>query len=366
MCFRLARFSLKLYSTYIKRCLVRSKMAEIFNWFRPGHKLVTDKFEWNVQVPFIQTNNMTYVRGPQSPVFSPQETPNSNWKLERDDNLTKIMIRTFRCNSAGNIVSFVEPALVKLSLLNRKGRKVCQQMLPSLQHSNFVDFFLWKEDLIQSGCQQADGSLIFCCKIRSHVKMESSVSLADPPSCVSINCLDELSTQLEELFDSKSSSDVHFNVCGRDFSAHKNILAARSKVFAAMFKHPTKENSTNQIENIEPEVFDQLLRFIYTGKVPLEKLETMVIGLFIAADKYLMDGLKMKCENYLLYHMSPDNCVVLLFHGDLQNPAEPLKEAAKFLRRFPSQVVATDGWKKIKKENPAVLCEIHEFVYQHK
>jgi speckle-type POZ protein len=155
--------------------------------------------------------------------------------------------------------------------------------------------------------------------------MESSVSLADPPSCVSINCLDELSTQLEELFDSMSSSDVHFNVRGRDFSAHKNILAARSKVFAAMFKHPTKENSTNQIEieDIEPEVFDQLLRFIYTGKVPLEKLETMVIGLFIAADKYLMDGLKMKCENYLLHHMSPDNCVVLLFHGDLQNPAEP-------------------------------------------
>jgi hypothetical protein len=73
-----------------------------------------------------------------------------------------------------------------------------------------------------------------------------------------------------------------------------------------------------------------------------------------------------ECENYLLSQMSPDNCIVLLLHGDLQNPAEPLKEAAKFFRRFPSQVMATDGWKKIEKENPAVLCEILEFLHRKK
>ena len=130
-----------------------------------------------------------------------------------------------------------------------------------------------------------------------------------------------------------------------------------------MFKHPTKEQSTNQvkIEDIDPEVFDQLLRFIYTGRVPLDKLETMAAGLFIAADKYLIDELKMKCENFLLHHMSPDNCVILLLHGDLQNPAEYLKKAAKFFRRNPSQVMATDKWKNMKQDNTAVLCDIHEF-----
>jgi speckle-type POZ protein len=134
-----------------------------------------------------------------------------------------------------------------------------------------------------------------------------------------------------------------------------------------MFKHPTKENSTNQvnIEDIEPEVFDQLLRFIYTGRVPLDKLQTMAAGLFIAADKYLMDELKTKCENYLISHMSPENCVVLLLHGNLQNPAEYLKKAAKFFRRNPSQVMATEKWENMKQENTAVLCDIHEFVYRH-
>jgi speckle-type POZ protein len=160
-------------------------------------------------------------------------------------------------------------------------------------------------------------------------------------------------------------SDVILNIRGREFPAHKNILATRSEVFAAMFQHPMKEKATNhiEIEDIEPEVFQELLRFIYTGRLSLTSMETMATGLFIAADKYLLEELKMKCENYLVHHMSPNNCVVLLLHGDLQNPAEPLKEAAKFLRRFPNEVMATDGWKKIKQENPALLCDIQQFAF---
>jgi speckle-type POZ protein len=196
------------------------------------------------------------------------------------------------------------------------------------------------------------------------VKQETESSAE--PSSFAIDCNSELITHLVNLFDNMQFSDVNFNVGGREFPAHKLILTTRSQYFAAMFKHPTKEQSTNQvkIEDIEPEVFDQLLRFIYTRRVPLDKLETMAAGLFIAADKYLMDELKTKCKNYLFHHMSPDSCVILLLHGDLQNPAEYMKKAAKFFRRNPSQVMATDKWKKMKQENSTMLCDIHEFVYR--
>ena len=66
----------------------------------------------------------------------------------------------------------------------------------------------------------------------------------------------------------------------------------------------------------------------HTGRVQVDKLETMAAGLFISADKYLMDELKIKCENYLILHMSPDNCVILLLHGTvllLQFPWQPNK-----------------------------------------
>ncbi len=237
-------------------------------------------------------------------------------------------------------------------------------MVSSAPTITYVEFNLSKEDLIKSNSQQVDGSLTFYCKILTHVKQKIEPSAAAP--VLAIDCSSELITHLVNLFDNMQFSDVNFNIGGREFPAHKSILTTRSQYFAAMFKHPTKENSTNQvkIEDIEPEVFDQLLRFIYTGRVPLDKLETMAAGLFIAADKYLMDELKMKCENYLLSQMTPGNCVILLLHGDLQNPAEHLKKAAKFFRRNPSQVMATDGWKKMKQENLALLCDIYEFIYR--
>jgi hypothetical protein len=89
----------------------------------------------------------------------------------------------------------------------------------------------------------------------------------------------------------------------------------------------------------------------------------MDTGLFIAADKYLLDDLKNECENYSIHHMSPDICVVLLLQGDLLNPAEPLKDAAKFLRHFSNQVMATDGWKKMKQDNPVLLSDIQQFAF---
>jgi speckle-type POZ protein len=339
-------------------------MAQVFNWIRPGYELVTVKLEWNVQVPFLQTTDGRGLRL-VSPLFSPQETPNSKWQLQVCDASQSLRIRACHFDSTGGYVNFVEPVLVKLSILNNRRNKVFQQMISSAPTISYVEFHLSKEDVIKSNSQQSDGSLTFYCKILTHVKQETESS-ADPSS-LAIDCSGELITHLDGLFNDMSSSDVRFNIGGREFRAHKLILSARSKYFAAMFQHPMKEQSTNQvkIEDIEPEVFDQLLRFIYTGRVPLDKLETMAAGLFIAADKYLLDELKMKCENYLFSQMSPDNCVILLLHGDLQNPSEHLKEAAKFFRRNPSQVMATDKWEKMKQENTAVLCDIHEFVHRH-
>jgi speckle-type POZ protein len=165
------------------------------------------------------------------------------------------------------------------------------------------------------------------------------------------------------------SSDVNFNIGGREFPAHKLILAARSEVFDAMFKHQMKENSTNQIkiEDIDPEVFQKLLRFIYTGRVSTATMEAMAVGLFVAADKYLLSGLKNECENYLLHDMSPDNCIELLLNSNLMNSAELLKkEAAKSFRCFPLQVMATSLWEKVKQENPVVLVDIQKIVFSHK
>jgi speckle-type POZ protein len=340
-------------------------MAEVFVWIRPGYKLVTVKLQWNVeanQVTFLKTTDGRSVPSvPRFRSFSSQETPNSKWLLEVKEKTTEILTHVSHSGLSGIKTNFVEPVLVKMSILNKKGEKVLQKMLPSQPNKNDVEFMFYKKDLIR--CLQSDGSLTFCWKIFTHLKQDPAPFGQSKDD--TIKCLNELSTHFGGLFNGMQFSDVNFKVCGSEFPAHKLILSTRSKVFAAIFKHPMREQSTNQIEieDIKPEVFNQLLRFIYTGGVQFEKLsETMVVDLFIAADKYLLGQLKIKCENYLLHNMSPDICVFYLLTGDLQNPSKPLKEAVKFFRRFPNQVMATDGWKKMKQENPVYLCDIQQFV----
>jgi speckle-type POZ protein len=139
-----------------------------------------------------------------------------------------------------------------------------------------------------------------------------------------------------------------------------------------MFNHPTKENITNQvvIEDIQTEVFHELLRFIYTGRLTSATMETMAARLFAAADKYLLDQLKCECESHLSRQMSAENCMELLLLNDQIHPADDLKQSAvDFFRRYPSEVMATDGWRKARQEHPnhpfwVLFVEIMENVHR--
>jgi speckle-type POZ protein len=181
-----------------------------------------------------------------------------------------------------------------------------------------------------------------------------------------------MATQQERLFEDMQFSDVTLNVHGRQFQAHKCILASSSNVFKAMFQHHTKEKITNQvvIEDIQPEVFHQLLRFIYTCRLNSATMETMATRLLAAADKYLLDQLKSECESHLRLRMSADNCLELLLLNDQIHSADNLKQSAvDFFRRYPSEVMATDGWKKAKQEHPnhsfwILFVEIMENVHR--
>jgi speckle-type POZ protein len=146
--------------------------------------------------------------------------------------------------------------------------------------------------------------------------------------------------QLEELFEKMPLSDVTFIIRGQQFAAHKNILAMRSPVFAAMFLHPTKEELTSEVkvEDVDPNVFQEVLRYMYTGLTRSTAMEVMATGLLVAANKYLLDELKTRCETHLIRQMSAKNCLDLLALTITHHPAEHLKKfAIEYFRRYPSK-----------------------------
>ena len=100
-------------------------------------------------------------------------------------------------------------------------------------------------------------------------------------------------------------------------------------MFGAMFSHPTKEVLSGKVEvkDVDPDVFQEVLRFIYTGKTQLTAMDKIAPGILAAADKYLLEDLKSWCETHLIRQMSAENCLELL-SLTTHHPAEHLKKYA--------------------------------------
>ncbi|XP_058748626.1 ARM REPEAT PROTEIN INTERACTING WITH ABF2-like isoform X1 [Vicia villosa] len=113
-------------------------------------------------------------------------------------------------------------------------------------------------------------------------------------------------------------SDVTFLVEGKIFYAHKVCLVS-SIIFRAMFDGGYREKEAKDIEipNIKWNVFELMMRFIYTGTVEVD-LE-VAPDLLKAADQYLLDGLKRICESVISKDISVENVSLMYVMSDTYN-----------------------------------------------
>ena len=171
-----------------------------------------------------------------------------------------------------------------------------------------------------------------------------------------------LSTSFQSLFsEAMPFSDVVLQVNGTNFTAHKFVLAARSTVFAAMFQSEGfTENKTNivKIEDFEPPVVKEMLRFIYTDRV--EKMDAMAKELLIAADKYLVDNLKAECQWALQRKLTVQNCCELLAFADSYLSPKPKDYAMEFVLSHSLEVAKSSSWIEMKQTHPHLGFEVSE------
>ncbi|VDN28784.1 unnamed protein product [Gongylonema pulchrum] len=136
-----------------------------------------------------------------------------------------------------------------------------------------------------------------------------------------------LSEDMSNLFEKHCFSDCLLVTGSKEFHVHKAILATRSPVFAACFEHQMSESQSDRvdIDDVEPEVMKEMLRFMYTGTAP--NLDRMADTLLAAADKYQLDRLKVMCEQALCLNLTNENACETLILADLHS-AEQLKQQA--------------------------------------
>lgn len=167
----------------------------------------------------------------------------------------------------------------------------------------------------------------------------------------------KLSQDLGTLLEDQKLTDVVLTVGGKEFKAHKAILAARSRVFAAMFEHNMKEKRLNKviITDVTDSVLKEMLRFIYTGKV--QNLTTMANSLLAAADKYDLERLKVMCEEALCSNLTIENAASILILADLHNAEQLKAQTIDYINTHASEVTETTSWKNLILSHPYLVAE---------
>jgi speckle-type POZ protein len=258
------------------------------------------------------------------------EFPDGKFKLEIVEYTDKeLVIRLIHSN-------LISPIGVEMTVGNEKYEIFFKTKLNIPPNSCGVMLYMRKPTLPRC-VDSLNGEITIHCKIKSLTRKQLTATERDlidkTPD------LDLILRQLEESFEKMLFSDFTFIVRGQKFAAHKNILSMRSPVFAAMFQHPTKEmlSGNVEVEDINPDVFQELLRYLYTGLTRSTALDVTAPELLAAADKYLLEDLKTRCETHLIRQMSSQNCLNMLTLT-AHHPAEHLKKfAIDYFRRYPGK-----------------------------
>ncbi|KAJ4808483.1 BTB/POZ and MATH domain-containing protein 2 [Rhynchospora pubera] len=200
--------------------------------------------------------------------------------------------------------------------------------------------FLEKEALV-------DGCFFIHCKVPGAVPERPGQELS-------------LSRQLGKLLEDKETTDMSLEVNGEIFYAHRSILGARSPVFKAQLKLKSQLIS---IEDMETEVFKYLLEYIYTDTIngnPEIPSTSLAQQLLVAANRYGIEGLRIKCEEKLSKDVSLDSVLTCFALAEKHNCSK-LKEACFKFATEPANLgnlIFTEEYLQFMQNYPALVSEL--------
>ncbi|XP_022747546.1 BTB/POZ domain-containing protein At3g56230-like [Durio zibethinus] len=143
--------------------------------------------------------------------------------------------------------------------------------------------------------------------------------------------------------------------------AHRALLAARSEIFRNMLdsdgcKAPPSDTIT--LPELNTEELESLLEFLYSGNLPLDKLENHVYSLFAAADKYEIPYLQDFCEQFMLSSLNTCNVLEILEISDVCSNKTLKETALNFIVRNIEDIVFSAKYEAFAPKNPHLGMQI--------
>lgn len=127
--------------------------------------------------------------------------------------------------------------------------------------------------------------------------------------------------------------DVTIHVDGKEFTAHKNVLASGSQYFKVMFTGKLVEAGKDQItlESITADVFEQILQYFYEGTFTIDMIS--VADTLHAANLLLLKEIENECFHYLKRNLSLKNCVRIKSIGEVYSNKELIRKCTEYVKK---------------------------------
>uniref|UniRef100_A0A674NDF0 Speckle type BTB/POZ protein n=1 Tax=Takifugu rubripes TaxID=31033 RepID=A0A674NDF0_TAKRU len=248
-------------------------------------------------------------------------------------------------------------AKFKFSILNAKGEET--KAMESQRAYRFVQGkdwgfkkFIRRDFLLEeaNGLLPDDKLTLFCevsvVQDSVNISGQNTMNMVKVPDC-------RLADELGGLWENSRFTDCSLCVAGQEFQAHKAILAGTDSTGHS----PSILRNRVEINDVEPEVFKEMMCFIYTDKAP--NLDKMADDLLAAADKYALERLKVMCEDALCTSLSVENAAEILILADLHSADQLKTQAVDFINYHAAEVMETAGWKSMVASHPHLVAEAY-------
>lgn len=163
--------------------------------------------------------------------------------------------------------------------------------------------------------------------------------------CFEITRYDEDETNVGALlFKNGFYSDVALVVGDNELKAHKHVLASRSAVFESMFAQKILQGVAEivTIDNFDFEVVEEMLYYIYTGKV--RNISRFPLELYQLAHRYDLDDLKLECEVQISLGINEMSAVSVLQMADINGMNILRSKVEEFIRDNEDKMAKEDSY----------------------